>query len=211
MKPLSLLAAFTIPLLGVQAGMPSSVRAQAPDTVQWRVMGVHWCARADTLFGRQWRSHASIIRVSYSRRRDTTTITTPHRNLSWQQGSSRLKASESAIRLPGQLRPADSARIQLSLGFVDSIYRTPEQAQLDLFFDDSVHFQIQEPHIDYVMGVKSPGIPLVVTALLTPEQSLALARAHTVRGTMGPIPFVLFDWELWEINAIYRGSFCGVE
>ncbi len=211
MRPIFLLAAFTVPLLGVQAVLPPSVPAQAPETVQWRVMGARRCARADSLFGRLWRSHASIVRVSYSRQRDTTTIQTPHRNLSWMQGSTPLKATESAIRIPGQLRPADSARIALSLGFVDSVYRSPEQAQLDFLLDGSVHLQIQEPHIDYLMGVKSHGIPLVVSALLTPEQSLALARAHDVKGTMGPYPFVIFDWELWEINAIYRASFCGIE
>jgi hypothetical protein len=205
------LAAFTVALLGVQAVTPPGVQAQAPEAVQWRVMGARRCARADTLFGRLWRSHASIIRVSYSRTTDTTTVRTPHRNLSWAAGSSRLKASESAMRLPGQLQPADSARVELSLGFVDSIYRSPDQADLNFVIDDTMNVQILNPHIDYVMGVQAHGIPLVVTGLFTPSQSFALARARNVRGTMGPFPFVLFDWELWEINALYRASICGIE
>jgi hypothetical protein len=209
MRPVSLLAAFTLPLLGLQAVMPPSVQAQARGAAQWRVMTVRRCARADTLFGRLWRSHSSIVRVGYSPGRDTTTIRTPDRNLSWEPGSSRLVKTESAVQIPGQLRPADSARIELSLSFVDSIFRTPEQAHLDLQLDDSVRIEIQEPQVEYAMVVSTRGVPLIVTALLSPEQSLALAGAHEVRGTMGPFPFFLRDWELWEINAIYRGSFCG--
>jgi hypothetical protein len=211
MRRVSLIAALTVPLLGAAAGAATGAQAQARDTAEFRIMGARRCPKADSLFGRLWRSHASIIRVRYSPARDTTIIRTPHRSLSWQPGSSHLVVSESVIQIPGELRPADSARIELHLGFVDSIYRTPEQARLILQIDDSVQVDVQDPQVDFVMGVKTSGIPLVVTALLTPAQSLALARGHEVKGIMGPFPFSLYSWELWEINAIYRGSSCGIE
>jgi hypothetical protein len=211
MRPVSLIVALTIPLLGALSVAAPRARAQARDTVNWRTMGARRCARADTLFGRLWRSHQSIVQVRYSPGGDTTSIRTPHRNLSWQPISSRLVASESVVRIPGQLRTVDSARIELHLGFVDSIYRTPEQSHLSFQIDDSVHFEIDQPQVEYLMGVKTHGIPLLVTALLTPEQSLALARAREVKGTMGPFPFLMYSFELWEINTIYRASFCGVE
>jgi hypothetical protein len=210
MRPPSLLAASTTILLGVQALGASAAQAQARDSVQWRVRGVRNCARADTLFGRLWRSHASSVRVGYSRQRDTTMIRTPDRRVSWQPGASQLVGSEAAVQVPGQGQVTDSGRIRLSLRFVDSIYRTPEQARLELVAD-TVHMVIENPEVDYAIGARMKGIPLVVTAVLTPEQSLQLARAREVRGTMGPYPFMLYDWELWDINAIYRGSFCGIQ
>jgi hypothetical protein len=209
MRPISLLATATILLLGSQTVSPPAVHALAPAAAGWRVMTVRRCARADTLFGRYWRSHASIVRVGYSPGRDTTTVRTPDRNLAWDPGSSRLVKTESAVNIPGQLRPADSARIELSLSFVDSIFRTPEQATLTLQLDDSVHSDIEAPQVDYATVARVRGVPLIVTVLLSPEHSLALAGAHEVRGTMGPHPFFLRDWELWEINAVYRGSVCG--
>jgi hypothetical protein len=211
MRPASLLAAVTAALLGGQAVGPPDLGAQAPEAVQWRIMSARRCARADSLFGRYWRSHASIIRVFYSQQRDTTTIRTPDRRLMWEPGATRLVRVETAIRIPGRMQTVDSARIELSLSFADSMYRAPEQAALDLLIDDTLHIQVQEPQVDYPMVVARRGIPLVVTTLLTKEQSLALARARWLTGTMGPFRFSLKDWELWEINAIYRASFCGIE
>ena len=49
-----------------------------------------------------------------------------------------------------------------------------------------------------------------MTVLLTAEQSLTLARAHNLRGTMGPFPFFLYGWEVWDINALFRAGFCGI-
>ena len=211
MRPVSLLAAFTLPLLGLQAVIAPSVQAQARDAGQWRVMSVRRCARADSLFGSLWRSHQVSVRVSYSPTRDTTAIRTRLRTASWEVStSSQLVGTEAGIELPGQLRPADSARIELSLRFVDSIYRAPEQVQLVLQVEGSTQMEILEPRVDYAVGANVRGVPLVVTALLTPEQSLAVARAAEVRGSMGPYPFFLYRFEMWDINAIYRASICGV-
>lgn len=210
MRPVSLLAAITVPLLGLQAAWPASVQAQVYDTDQWRVSSVRLCPRADSLFGRLYRSHQTRVRVSYSRPRDTTTIRTLVRTGSWETTSSRLVGTEIAVRIPGRERPADSARIELSFRFLDSLYRSPDQARLDLQVDDSAHIVVEEPQIDYPTGVNARGVALVVTVLLTPEQSLALVRAREVRGTMGPYPFFFYSWELWDINAVYRASLCGV-
>jgi hypothetical protein len=210
MKPLSLLTALTVALLGGHAAAAPGARAQARDTVQWKVTGVRYCARADSLFGRFWRSHASSVRVGYSRARDVTTVRTPDRKVSWQAGASRLVGTEAIIEVPGRDARTDSARIELYLRFVDSIYRTSEQAHLDLQVDDSTHLDFPQPQVDYPMGARITGVPLVVTVSLTPAQSFALARAREVKGTMGPFAFMFYDWELWDINAVYRGSVCGV-
>ncbi len=207
MRPLYLFA-LAMPLLGLHAVTPPRARAQGV-AEQWRLTGVVRCPRADTLFGRYWRSHAPAIRVRYSAVRDTTSLATRGRTSSWQIGSSRLAGTDAVIELPGREPKSDSARIELTLRFVDSIYRTSEQARLDLKIDDTVHLVIVAPRVDYATGVKVEGVPLIVSMLLTPEQSLMLARGHVVKGTMGPFPFFLFDWEMWDINAIYRASFCG--
>jgi hypothetical protein len=210
MRPLSLLAALTVPFLALETVQAPGALAQARDTVQWKVTGVRYCSRADSLFGRFWRSHSSSVRTGYSRERDVTTIRTPDRKLSWQMGASRLVGSEAIIQVHGRDARTDSARIELYLRFVDSIYRSAEQAHVDLQVDDSVHMQFVEPQVDYPMGARISGIPLVVTITLTPEQSLALARAREVKGSMGPYSFILYDWEVWDINAVYRGTVCGV-
>ena len=209
MKLVSLLAALAAPWLWSQA-VPLA-RAQAPsDAAQWRVSSVRYCPQADSLFGRMWRSHASGVRVAYSRAQNVTLIRTPDRRESWQTTASRLVGTEALIRVPGQGGRTDSGRVELVLRFVDSIYRTAEQAHLQLRIDDSVSVDVPEPAVDYPMGAKISGIPLAVTASLTPEQSLALARAHEVKGTMGPFPFIFYDWEIWDINSVYRGSRCGI-
>jgi len=210
MRPASLFATFTVLLVGLQAALPPGLRAQVVDTDPWRMRSVPPCPRADSLFGRLYRSHQVRVRVSYSRPRDTTTIRTRVVTGSWETTSSRLVGSEFAIRIPGQERPTDSARIEMSFRFLDSLYRSPDQARLDLRVDGSVHIVIEEPQIDYPTGVNARGVPLVVTAPLTPEQSLTLARAREVSGTMGPVPFFLYQWELWDINAVYRAAICGV-
>jgi hypothetical protein len=174
-------------------------------------MSARRCSRADTLFGRFWRSHASIIRVFYSERTNTTSLRTPDRGLSWEPGSTRLVRVEPVIRIPGRLQREDSAEIELALSFADSIYRSPEQAPLELVINDTLHLRWEQPQVEYPMATARRGIPLIVTVNLNKEQSLALARARWLTGTMGPFPFSLKDWELWEINAIYRASFCGIE
>ncbi len=191
--------------------MPPAARAQAPEVVQWRIMSAKRCARSDTLFGRYWRSHASIVRVFYSQRTDTTSIRTPDRGLMWEPGATRLVRVEPVIRIPGRMRTVDSAEIELSLSFADSIFRTAEQAALELVLNDTLHMRWEVPKVEYPMVTARRGIPLVVTVMLTKQQSLALAAARWVTGTMGPFPFSLKDWEIWEVNAVYRASFCGIE
>jgi hypothetical protein len=212
MRSPTLLAALTVPFIGLCTGAPRRARAQV-DTVRWRVTAAIRCSQADSLFGRYWRSHASSIRVGYSRRRDVTTLKTPDRHVSWQQsGSSRLVGTEAVIRVPGQQARLDSARIELTMRFIDSTYRSPAQANLTFVIDDSVRIEIPEPEVEYVTGPQVRGIGLLLTVPLTPEQSRALARLpRQVTGTMGPIPFFLYDWELWDLNSVYRGSVCGVE
>lgn len=209
MRTISLLAVSTVAVLGAQAALPPGSRAQARDPIQWRVTAARYCAKADSVFGRLWRSHPSTVRVGFSRNRDTVVLHTPVRATSWEAGGSRLVNTEAVIRAAGSLPIADSARIELTLSFLDSLFRSPEQARLDLQFD-SVHMEFAEPAVDYPLGPTATGVPLIVTVLLTAEQSLALARAREIRGTMGPFPFFLYGWELWDINALYRASFCGV-
>ncbi len=195
--------ALTLSLLAVSTG------TSRPALAQWRAASPRPCARSDTLFGRLWRSHQSVVRHFYSSQRDTTTIVTPDRKVSWHRaGSTRLVGTEAQIRFGGR-GPELNARIELYLRFVDSIYRSASQARLTLQIDDSGRVEIEEPQVDYPMGASVEGTPIVVSVLLTPEQSLALARAREVRGTMGPYEFRLYDWELWDINSVYRASFCG--
>lgn len=211
MSALCRLVAIVVPLLAEQAVILPNARAQGRGDMA-QVMHVRRCPRADTLFGRLWRSHSSIVRVSYAARRDTTAIRSRYRNYSWEPGATRLVATESEIELPGRLQPADSARLVLHLSFADSIYRSADQAPLELEAGDSVRWEFPQPQVDYPMDVKTSGVPLIVTVALDPAQSLALARVPgNVRGTMGPFPFILYSFELWEANAVYRAAICGVE
>ncbi len=214
MKTVSLVAAAAVLLVGGEGIMPLGVGAQVPPSALWQVRAVRRpCPRADSLFGRFWRSHASAIRVRYSTQEDSTTLRTPDRQVSWQQaGSSHLVGTEAVIRLPGQQPRSDSARIKMAFRFVDSIYRSAEQAHITLLIDDAAPTELPEPEVDYVAGPNPRDVRLVVTVLMTPEQSLALARLpRSVKGKMGPYDFFLYDWELWDINSIYRASFCGIE
>ena len=211
MRPIAPIAAATAALLTALAAAPPAAGAQGSEVVRWRVMSARRRARADTLFGRFWRSHASIIRVFYSERTNTTSLRTPDRGLSWEPGSTRLVRVEPVIRIAGRHQTVDSAELELTLSFADSIYRTPGQAALELVINDTLHMPWAEPQVDYPMATARRGIPLIVTVTLTRDQSLALAGARWLTGTTGPFPFSLKNWKLWEIKAIYRASFCGIE
>ena len=202
--------ALLLPLLSSWTVLAGHARAQR-EPGQWHFTGVRPCARADSLFGRLWRSHQGVLHVSYSRQTDTTIVMTPHRNLSWEPTSSRLVATEATVWLPGHGLTTDSARIQLRLGFVDTLYRSVDQAHVSMVVDDSVHMEFDQPQVDYPMDVKTTGVAEVVTVLLTPAQTKALARANRITGTMGGFAFQLRAFELWELNELYRASICGLE
>lgn len=210
MRPAPLLTVCGV-MLGSLALAPPGARAQTSGAVQWKVGHVRRCARADTLFGRLWRSHATVIRVGYSRSRDTTEIRTPVRTVSWATTSSHLVGTQAVIRVAGRNPKTDSARLEITMRFVDSIYRSPAQATVDMQIDDSVHLQLPATTVDYAMGTLQEGVPVIVTVRLTPEQSFELARGNEVRGSMGGYPFFLYGWELWDINAIYRATVCGLD
>ncbi len=210
MKPIVPLAAFLGLQLGSAAVRPPSLHGQTHEQVVWRQAHVSRCAKADTLFGRQWRSNARLIRVGYDQKGDTTAIGTMVRTGSWETTSSRLVGTEAVIRVPGREVKADSARIEWTLRFLDTLYRSPAQAHIKLQVDGSP-MELEEPQVDYPEGVPARGVPVVVTVLLTPSQSFALAHAGEVKGTMGPYDFDLFRWELWDLNAIYRATVCGID
>jgi hypothetical protein len=211
MRRILLVAALVAAALGLGTLAPPRAHAQAPEMLVWHRGDVRRCARADSLFGRLWRSHASLVRVGYTGRSDTTAIGTPVRTVSWETTSSRLVGTEAIARVRGRDAKADSAQIELTLRFLDSLYRAPAQAHVTLQIDDAAPVELSEPQVDYPEGIRASGVPVVVTVLLTPGQSFALARAQQVKGTMGPYPFAYFAWELWDINAIYRATVCGVE
>ncbi|NJD20601.1 MAG: hypothetical protein FIA95_15125 [Gemmatimonadetes bacterium] len=212
MRPVSLIVPFALVLAATSFLAPEAADAQAGGAVAWRVRGVKPCPRADSLFGRLYRSHTVGVRTQYSPGRDSTEVRTRLRTGSWEtSSSSRLVGTEAGILVPGQRGLIDSVRIEFSLRFVDSLFRAPEQVALVLLVDDSARMEGCEPRVDYAMAPNVRGVPLVVTVLLTPTLSLALARAHEVKGTMGPFPFMLYGWEVWDINAVYRAGICGID
>lgn len=211
MRPIALLSALAVLQLGSLTLGPVGLRGQVREPPPWRLVHVARCARADTLFGRMWRSHSVRVRAGYESKTDSTWIATPVRTASWETTSSNLVGTEAAIRVPGREPKSDSARVELTLRFLDTLYRSPAQARVALQLDDSVHLDLAEPTVDYPEGVKARGVPIVVTVMLTPAQSFALARANGLKGTMGPYPFELYAFELWDINAIYRATVCGLE
>ena len=202
MRPV-MLYTLAVAMLPLAAVTPPGLRAQS------RTAHIRQCARLDTLFGRLWRSHPSLVRVRW--RGDTMAVRAPLRTASWETTSSRLVGTDAIALVPGGEARSDTARIELTLRFLDSIYRAPEQAPLELVIDDTLRAQFPTPLVDNPVAVKARGVPLVVKVLLTPAQSFALARAGKVTGTMGPFPFYLFSWELWDVNAAYRATVCGIE
>jgi hypothetical protein len=197
--------------LGSEAVAPPPAHGQVREQVVWRTGHIRRCPQADALFGRLWRSHGTTVRLYYSAARDTTSIRPPVRTASWATTSSRLVGTEPVIRVRGRDPRGDSARIEVALRFLDTLYRAPEQATIDLVIDDSVHLSLQDPKVDYPSDVVARGIPLVVTVLLTPRESFELARANKVAGSMGGYPFFFYGWEIWDINAIYRATVCGLD
>ncbi len=211
MKPFVLASALIALQLGSATVRAPGLLGQSHEPVPWRQAHVARCARADTLFGRMWRSHSRTIRTGYAQRGDSTAIATMVRTASWETTSSNLVGTEAAIRVPGRSAKVDSAQLELTLRFIDTLFRAPAQAHVALLVDDSVHLDLAEPQVDYPDDVKVHGVPVVVTVLLTPSQSFAVARANKVSGTMGPYPWELYAFELWDINAIYRATVCGLE
>ena len=198
---------FAVACLGTSS--PLAAQGARPAPLLWRVGHIVRCARADTMFGYHWRSHNTVLRIALMG--DSMLLRTQDRRLPWRRsGSGRLVGTEGLIRLAGHEARSPSPAIEVSIKLLDEIFRASEQARVELIID-TLHAVFEQPTVAYPNIASTDGIPIVVSFALDPVQSLALASAHEVRGTVGPHEFFLYDWELWDLNALYRATVCGLE
>lgn len=197
-------------LLAFGVMVPAPTFAQAQRTYTLRPHTVRSCKAADSLFGHMWRTQVSRIPAYYDRSGDYSVFTTPLRTVSWQVGTSRIAGTEMRTQVPGKGAPGQPSTIVLSVRLVDSVPRLGDALPLLLTLNDTLPFELRDPMVSAVTGVSAAGVPLYVSYDLTLDQLRILAGARKAEGTIGPHKVFFYDWELLDINAVFRGLVCGV-
>jgi len=157
-----------------------------------------------------WRSKGDRVAVTYWKQSQRTDISAPVRTLSWQTGSSRVVGTRVEVSLPGPPGPADSATLLLTIRLVDSVPRLPEELQTVAVLDKTDTLRLPVPTVLPELGARVEGHPLHLIYALPDTTFRALAGAGSVTGTIGPHKFYLLDWEIHDINTLYRAVRCGV-
>lgn len=203
--------AIRVALVGALVQLPFPLRAQDPTPLVLRPRTVRSCREAESLFGRMWRSQVSRIPAYYDRPSNQTILTTPLRSVSWQIGSSRVAGMDLRTQLPGKGVPGTPLSITLSLRLVDTVLRTGSELPVSLMLNDTLPFELHDPDVAAVANVGASGVPQYVSYSLTPEELRTFAGAKKAEGTIGPHRFFFYDWELLDLNAVYRAMLCGVD
>jgi hypothetical protein len=124
-------------------------------------------------------------------------------------GKSRITSIDGFITVPDSGLSLDPI-LELQISFVDSILPRQDEVVLSLRVDDHITLAVGPPKLytPWAPNV-TEGVPLVAGVLLSPRESQVLAGARKVTGTLAGYPFSFYDWELHDLNTLYRAALCG--
>jgi hypothetical protein len=168
------------------------------------------CQLADSVLGALPAPYNAGLEVHLSSRGEVRRLSAPLFTNDQASAAHGVVTGTSEIDFPLGQASLTEPRIRLVLNVVDSVDRGPARAQLVLRVNDSVTLRHDRPVIGDLPQGQAHGVYLSFSYLLTAPQSLALARATTVSGLVGPYPFELALWAVAAAGANYRASLCGI-
>jgi hypothetical protein len=191
--------------------LPLSLNGQYPRElphVRLQLTNAHVCPLADSLIGRPWLTKGLLVEAGYDINTGGTVLSVPIRAAKPPVGSTHLAGFYTIVALPpGQ--PFRLPDADLWLPIVDSVYADSDTRAVTLTVDDTMSWDLGFPRIDEVPKVHAAGIMRNVMVHLDADRFRMLARAQRVRGAVGPFAFQLYDWEIHDVNTVYRASLCG--
>jgi hypothetical protein len=177
-----------------------SVAPLAPGAAQSPVISVTPCAAADALFRTTIDDVHGKVRGKYWPRRDTTTVFTDDpitRGLSF------------AIRYGGQRSdsiPAAQLTLFLRAGQGTDSLTEGAMPSVTATVNDSTRLDLAPAQVGASRGGT---VYIPVSAYVSPENLLAIARASTTRITVGPIVVPLTPDDRRNLRALYHVALCG--
>lgn len=188
-----------------------SLLVAAPLTAQWSRPGMHTCPAADSAIGKMRKMNKPRVRFLYIPERDASLIVTQLRATSWQVGRSRVVGMEGRVPVAGH-GPDSNPAFEFALMVLDTVERVPSEMQLVMILDKRDTLRAYDPQVRPVLDQpKVKGVPLTIRYGLTVEETRRLAKAKEATGMLGPHRFTLYDWELRDLEAVYRVARCGVK
>jgi len=201
-------AATVVPLLVTLLALlapPLSAQARS----EWSEPGMRTCPAADSAIGKMRKIGRPRVRLLYLPEHDASVVVTHLRATSWVVGKSRVVGMEGRIAVPGR-PPAEKLAYEFALMLLDSVQRAPADLPLTLVLDRRDTLLVTDPQVrPYLDQPKLSGVPLIVRFGLTTDETRRLAAAKEAAGMLGPHPFFLYDWELVDLQAVYRVARCG--
>lgn len=169
------------------------------------------CPAADSAIGKMRKMNRPRVRFLYVPERDASLVVTHLRATAWQVGRSRVVGMEGRVPVAGR-GPDINPAFEFALMLLDSVQRQPAELPLTMVLDGRDTLRADDPQVRLVMDQpKAKGVPLSVRFGLTVEETRQLARAKEATGMLGPHRFTLYDWELHDLEAVYRVARCGVK
>jgi hypothetical protein len=171
---------------------------------------VRTCQAADSLMGHMERSRGQRVWATFWPDPPKSELTPPNRTVSWQVGKSRVAGIQAVATAYGPPGPADSASVVITIRIVDTISRSPDSLATTLILDSRDTVALGIPNVLPETGMRIKGIPAYL--LFNPNWPTfqAIAKARKAAGQIGPHAFSLYDWELHDLNTLYRAVVCGV-
>ena len=181
----------------------------APLRAQWSEPGMRTCPAADSAIGKMRKMNKPRVRFLYIPERDASLIVTHLRATSWQVGRSRVVGIEGRIPVAGR-GPDSNPSFEFALMVLDSVERVPSEMPRVMVLDKRDTLRAYDPQVRPVLNQpKVKGVPLTIRYGLTVEETRRLAKAKEATGMLGPHRFMLYDWELHDLEAVYRVARCG--
>jgi hypothetical protein len=167
------------------------------------------CPAADSAIGKMRKIGRPTVRIFYLPDHDASMIVTHLRATSWTIGKSRVVGMEGRIPVPGH-PPAEKLAFEFALMLLDSVQRAPSELPLMLVLDRRDTLRASDPQVRPFTDLpKLNGVPFIVRFGLTTDETRRLAAAKEASGMLGPHTFFLYDWELVDLEAVYRVARCG--
>jgi hypothetical protein len=88
--------------------------------------------------------------------------------------------------------------------------RPAEDLQTVLVLNKGDTLRLPIPTVLPELGARTTGYPVHLIYALADSAFRVIAGARSVRGEIGPHGFYLMDWEIHDINTLYRAARCGV-
>lgn len=182
----------------------------ASQTIPIRLLVVRTCPKADSLLGHMWRSQGQRVSATFWPDPPRSELAAVTRSASWQIGSSRVAGIRATANVSGPPGAADSGKVILTIRLVDTTARPGDSLSTLLFLNDRDTLSLGTPTVLPEAGVRVKGVAEHLLYDLPWSSFQSMVSARRVNGQIGPHRFFLYDWEIHDLNTLYRAVVCGV-